>query len=138
MSIKKNLPLSEAAWSNILSDEEFSVLRKKGTEPPFSGKHLGNKKKGKYLCVGCGSQLFSSDSKFDSGTGWPSFSEPISKENVDTKRDSSFSIGRTEVLCKNCGGHLGHVFNDGPKPTGVRFCINSVALKFTENKKQKK
>ena len=136
--MKKKLPLSENGWSDILSEEEFSVLRKKSTEKPFSGKYLNNKKKGKYACAGCGNPLFSSESKFDSGTLWPSFFKPISKENVETKRNSSIFMERTEALCKNYGGHLGHVFNDGPKPAGLRFCINSIALKFSESKKQKK
>ena len=134
--MKKSRPVSEEEWRNILSDEEFSILRKKRTEPPFTGKYLDNKKKGAYKCAGCGSLLFSSASKFDSGTGWPSFFEPVSKDSVELKKDRELFMERTEALCKKCGGHLGHVFSDGPKPTGLRFCINSAALKFNEGKKK--
>jgi len=108
------------------------VLREKGTERPFTGKHLYNKKKGKYVCAGCGNELFSSDKKFDSGTGWPSFWAPIAEDKVELEADNSLGMQRTEVLCNQCGGHLGHVFDDGPKPTGHRFCINSGALHFEE------
>ncbi|UCC58639.1 MAG: peptide-methionine (R)-S-oxide reductase MsrB [Candidatus Bathyarchaeum sp.] len=124
---------SEEEWKEILSSEEFHVLREKGTEPAFTGKYLKNKKKGTYVCAGCGSKLFSSDTKFDSGTGWPSFWAPVSKDNIEEKPDNRFGMRRTEVLCKKCGGHLGHVFNDGPKPTGQRFCLNSISLSFKEN-----
>jgi peptide-methionine (R)-S-oxide reductase len=110
------------------------VLREKGTEPAFTGKMLKNKKTGMYVCAGCGNQLFKSDTKFDSGTGWPSFWKSISSDSVELKVDNSHGMHRIEVLCKKCGGHLGHVFDDGPAPTGQRFCINSVALKFKENK----
>ena len=108
------------------------MLREKGTEPAFTGKYLRNKKKGTYVCAGCGNELFSSDTKFNSGTGWPSFWDSVSKDNVEEKTDNSFGMRRTEVLCKKCGGHLGHVFNDGPQPTGQRFCINSTSLNFKE------
>ena len=123
---------SEDAWKKILSPEEFHVIREKGTEPAFTGKHLKNKKKGKYICAGCGNELFSSDTKFDSGTGWPSFWAPVSKDNIEEQLDNRFGMRRTEVLCKKCGGHLGHVFNDGPKPTVQRFCVNSISLSFKE------
>jgi peptide-methionine (R)-S-oxide reductase len=118
----------------LLSPEEYHVLREKGTEPAFTGKYLKNKKNGIYVCVGCGNELFSSDTKFDSGTGWPSF-WASSKDNIEEKEDNRFGMQRTEVTCKKCGGHLGHVFDDSPTPTGQRFCINSISLKFKEQKK---
>ncbi len=118
-----------------MSPAEYHVLREKGTEPPFTGKYLKNNKKGSYICAACGNELFISDTKFDSGTGWPSFWEAISKDSLELKVDSSHGMNRTEVVCKKCGGHLGHVFNDGPKPTGQRYCMNSISLKFRENKK---
>ena len=127
----KEIKKSEDYWYKKLSPEKFYVLRKKGTERPFSGSLLYNKKKGNYVCGACGNQIFESDKKFDSGTGWPSFSD-VKKGSVNLKRDFSMIIPRTEVLCSKCGGHLGHVFPDGPKPTGKRYCINSVALDFKE------
>ena len=125
---------SEEEWKKILSPEEYHVLREKGTEPAFTGKYLQNKKKGIYVCAGCRSELFSSDTKFDSGTGWPSFWDSVSRDNIEEKSDNRFGMRRTEVLCKKCGGHLGHVFNDGPKPPGHRFCVNSISLHFKEQK----
>ncbi len=130
--MKTKLKKSKSEWRKILTSKEFRVLREKGTEYPFTGKHLHNKKKGIYVCAGCGNELFSSDTKFNSGTGWPSFWAPISDDRIELEKDSNFGIERTEVLCNKCGGHLGHVFDDGPKPTGNRFCINSVALHFKE------
>jgi peptide-methionine (R)-S-oxide reductase len=110
------------------------VLREKGTESAFTGKLLKNKKTGMYVCAACGNELFSSDTKFDSGTGWPSFWAAVSKDNIEEKVDDRFGMRRIEVTCKKCGSHLGHVFNDSPTPTGQRFCINSISLKFKEKK----
>ena len=109
---------SEEEWKKTLSEEQYQVLRLKGTEKPFTGKYLNNKEKGIYYCAGCGVPIFDSKTKFKSGSGWPSFFAPIDEENVEENRDLSYGMVRKEVLCKNCGGHLGHVFDDGPKPTG--------------------
>ena len=126
----KKLPKTEAEWKKKLTPKQYHVLREKGTEISFTGKLLHNKEKCTYTCAGCGSELFSSDTKFDSGTGWPSFDKPMNTKNIELKTDYSHGMARTEVLCKKCGGHLGHVFDDGPTATGSRYCINSCALEF--------
>lgn len=123
--------LSEAEWRQRLTPEQFAILRAQGTERPFCGTLLDNKKTGVYACAGCGLPLFSSDSKFNSGTGWPSFFQPIAEGNVVTRGDHSHGMIRDEILCGRCDGHLGHVFEDGPRPTGLRFCLNSESLEFT-------
>jgi peptide-methionine (R)-S-oxide reductase len=121
---------TEKEWKMTLSPKQFEVLRQCGTEPPFSGKYVHHKADGTYVCAGCGNELFSSDTKFESGSGWPSFWDKLSPEAVETRVDRSHGMVRTEVLCRNCGGHLGHVFDDGPNPTGLRYCINSLSLDF--------
>lgn len=125
---------TDKEWRNMLTPEQHHILREAGTERPFTSELLNNKAKGTYACAGCGLELFSSETKFDSGSGWPSFYAPIAKGHVLTKLDESHGMIREENVCAKCGGHLGHVFPDGPKPTGLRYCINGLALKFVPDK----
>ena len=123
---------SEAEWKAQLTPEQYYVTRQKGTERPFSGEYDHVFDDGTYRCAGCGAELFSSEAKYDSGCGWPAFSSPASADAIDEETDTTFGMVRTEVMCSNCGGHLGHVFPDGPAPTGLRYCINSVSLELEE------
>lgn len=128
----RKLQKTDSQWRQELTTEQYAVCRQKGTESPFSGELYDNKAAGEYRCVCCGTPLFHSDTKYDSGTGWPSFWAPVDPANVDTQPDDSLMMRRTEVLCSRCGAHLGHVFDDGPPPSGRRYCINSVALDFVK------
>jgi peptide-methionine (R)-S-oxide reductase len=127
---QREVKMTEEEWRERLTPEQYEILRHQGTEPAFSGQYWNVKDDGTYRCAGCGAELFSSDTKFDSGTGWPSFYEPAVAENVELRPDMSLGMARTEVICRRCGGHLGHVFGDGPAPTGQRFCINSCAIQL--------
>lgn len=129
-----DMKTSEQEWKEKLTPEQYRVLRQKGTEPPFTGKYLHNKEKGIYTCAGCGAELFSDAAKFDSGSGWPSFYDAIDKTKIEEIEDNSHGMHRIEIVCRNCRGHLGHIFPDGPRPTGLRYCVNSLSLGFKGKK----
>ena len=126
----------EDEWKLTLSSEQYKVLRECGTEPPFTGKFVNHKENGVYVCAGCGNKLFTSNTKYESGSGWPSFWDQVSEDSIERRDDSSQWMKRIEIVCKKCGGHLGHVFDDGPNPTGLRYCVNSLALDFKSEEKE--
>ena len=130
----RRITKSDAEWRKLLTPLQYHVLREQGTEPAFTGAYWNEHRKGTYLCAGCGLELFSSATKFESGTGWPSFWQPFAKSHVDVNSDTTWGMQRDELACARCGGHLGHVFDDGPKPTGLRYCIDSASLKFVPAK----
>jgi peptide-methionine (R)-S-oxide reductase len=130
MAEKRTVEKTDDEWRELLTAEQYAVARKQGTEPAFTGEYYNLKDKGLYLCVCCGAELFTSDTKYDSGSGWPSFYQPVDEDQIDTTTDSSHGMVRSEIRCGRCGAHLGHVFDDGPQPTGLRYCVNSASLKF--------
>jgi peptide-methionine (R)-S-oxide reductase len=131
----RKIEKTDAQWRSELTPEQYKVMRDKGTERAFTGAYVDNHEKGTYKCAACGEPLFDSDTKFDSGSGWPSFFKPLSGDAIETEEDRSHGMRRTEVMCKKCGAHLGHLFEDGPKPTGQRYCVNSISLAFEKNEK---